>query len=94
MAGVASADCSVNKYPLWLLGTSGNTKYHSIDLDSADKMVIGGSTKNRPFLSESLSSGSLGFPFFEYYDTITCVFSWSVYLNKNLELETVTVKFN
>lgn len=82
----ASGDCSINKYPLWLLGSGNYAKYHSMDTNSAGNMVIGGSTKNLPFLNgDTISSDKDGFPFFEYFDASTCVFSWSVYLKRNLE---------
>ena len=66
-------------------------KYHSMDATSGGNMVVGGSTKNTPFFQ---SSSSNEFPFFEYYDSSNCAFRWSVYLNKELDSETVTVKFS
>jgi hypothetical protein len=64
-----------------------------MDSTPAGNMVVGGSTKNRPFFQSGDSSNSIGLPFFEYYASSNCAFSWSIYFDKNLDSETVTVKF-
>ena len=55
--------------------------------------MIGGSTKSPDLFvaGDSLASGSLGFPIFQYYDSTNCAFLWSLYINRNLESVNVQV---
>ena len=78
-----------------LNGASGEVRYTSMDTYTSNgKTIIGGSMKNPPFFisPDTLSTGSLGFPIFEYFASSTKTFIWSRYLKIDLAYEMVTVK--
>ncbi len=84
---------SINKFPLRLEGSTGEVRYTSMDLHGTSGIVIAGHTNNDPFYSpNTLAATSLGFPIFEYIDTSTNTFSWSIYLKLDLAKRSVAVK--
>jgi hypothetical protein len=78
--------CSSTKYPVGLKANSLEVDYISIETHSSGNILLAGSTNNNIFFSpETIASGSLGFPKFQFFDISSCSFAWSKYIPINLE---------
>jgi hypothetical protein len=65
-----------------------------METHSSGDILLAGLTNNNIFFnSDTIASGSLGFPIFQFFDISTCSFAWSNYIPLNLEDAEVTVTY-